>query len=288
MNFKTLTFNALPVLLCLLATTSITPVAMAQTETTPSSATSSAPLEISADKTLEWHRNTKQYIARGKAVAQQGDTTIAAETLTANYRETAEKSMDIYRLIAEENVILTSGINTAYGDHATYDIDTGMAVLTGNNLRMQSPEQTVTATDKFEYDMNAGRLSAIGKAKVVRGKDTLEAPTMSAFFASNTGADSSRKLERMEANGGVKITTPTEILTGDSGTYNAATNTATVIGNVRITRDQNVLEGDRATVNLTTNVSTLSASPKTTGGDGRVRGVFYPDQQKNKAEATQP
>ena len=247
----------------------------------------SEPLEITADKTLEWHRNDQRYIARGKAVAQQGDTTIAAETLTADYRETATKSMDIYRLLADENVTITSGINTAYGDHATYDVDSGMAILTGNNLRMTSPEQTVTATENFEYDVNGGRLSAIGNAKLVRGEDIIEAPKMSAFFADqNQSATSARKLERMSAEGGVKITTPTEILTGDRAEYNAATNTATVIGNVKITRDQNILEGDRASVNLTTNISTLSATSTASGGDGRVRGVFYPEQNNPPAQQT--
>lgn len=253
-----------------------TPVAFAQ------GGNSSEPLEISADKTLEWHRNDKRYIAKGKAVAQQGDTTITAETLTADYREANGKDMDIYRLTAEQDVTITSGINIAYGNHAVYDVDSGMATLTGGDLRMTSPEQTVTATDKFEYDVNGGRLSAMGNAKLVRGEDVLEAPTMSAFFAAQSADEQkSRKLERMEATGGIKITTPTEILTGDRGDYDAATNVATVTGNVKITRGQNILEGEKATVNLTTNVSTLTGNTVQKGSDGRVRGVFYPDDKTN-------
>lgn len=259
------------------------PAAMAQTSN------SSEPLEISADKTLEWHRNDKRYIAKGKAVAQQGDTTIAAETLTADYREANGKDMDIYRLTAETDVAITSGINTAYGNHAVYDVDSGMATLTGGDLRMTSPEQTVTATDKFEYDVNGGRLSAMGNAKLVRGEDILEAPSMSAFFAAQSAdGEQSRKLERMEATGGITITTPTEILTGDRGDYDAATNIATVTGNVKITRGQNILEGEKATVNLTTNVSTLTGNTVQKGSDGRVRGVFYPDDQTNEKAETAP
>ncbi len=243
------------------------------------------PLEITADQTLEWHRDTKQYIARGNVIARQGDVTIMAETLTADYRETSASAFEIYRLTADQNVKISSRGNIAYGQKAVYEVDRGVAVMTGNNLRLTSPDQSVTAKESFEYWVTEGRLTARGNAHVVRLEDTLDADTVSAIFTEDkTGT---RQLKNLTADGNVRITTPTETLTGSKGRYDAASNTASINGNVKIARGPNILEGDSAEVNLTTNVSKMKGS--TAGGsDGRVRGIFYPGSDANKAIQTQP
>ncbi len=297
-------------LLTLLLLTCTTP-ALAQ------STTAEKPLEITAEQTLEWHRNQKQYIARGKAEAKQGLTQINAETLTADYHETAKSNFDIYRMTALENVVITSQGNQAFGDKAVYEVGSGIATMTGKALKMTAPGQTISARDKFEYDVNAGRLSAYGEVLITRGNDKIQADKASAFFAQdgspeskqenkqdNTGAATAtttsttasspmggRKLERFEGEGHVVVTTPTEILKGDRGVYHADTNVAEVTGNVKIIRGPNVLEGSRAEINLTTNVSkmfgnTTGTAPATTpGGKGRVKGVFYPGSSKEGAAA---
>lgn len=250
------------------------------------------PLEITADQTLEWHRTDKKYIARGKAEAKQGLTTINAETLTADYRESEKSNFDIYRMTADNNVVITSQGNQAFGDKAVYELDTGIATMTGEALKMTAPDQTITARDKFEYAVNEGRLSAYGDVLIIRGEDKIQADKASAFFAQNnqpasasapnSSALGGRKLERFEGEGHVIVTTPTEILTGDRGVYNAATNIAEVTGNVKITRGPNVLEGTRAEIDLTTNVSKMFGNTTTSG---RVKGVFYPGSTKTEQPA---
>ncbi|MCB1556941.1 MAG: ostA-like family protein [Alphaproteobacteria bacterium] len=235
---------------------------------------SEKPLEISAQDTLEWHRDTQQYIARGAVIAQQGSMTLRADVLTADYRETAEKNFDIYRLTAAGHVVISSPDMSAFGDKAVYDVDGGVAVVTGDALRMTSPDQTVTARDSFEYWVNEGKLTALGGAKVVRGTDTITADRMAALFSK--GPDGKDALKRLEANDNVVITTPTEVLSGDRATYDAQTDTAELIGKVKIARGPNTLEGQRATVNLTTNVSMMHGGAPDGTGDTRVRGVFYP------------
>jgi len=251
------------------------------------------PLEITADQTLEWHRTDKKYIARGKAEAKQGLTQINADMLTADYRETEKSNFDIYRMTADNNVVITSQGNQAFGDKAVYELDTGIATMTGEALKMTAPDQTITARDKFEYAVDQGRLSAYGDVIILRGEDKIQADKASAFFAQDnrpataTPAPASsspmggRKLERFEGEGNVIVTTPTEVLTGDRGVYNAATNIAEVTGNVKITRGPNVLEGTRAEIDLTTNVSKMFGNATTTSPtSGRVKGVFYPGSTK--------
>ncbi len=257
------------------------------------------PLEITADQTLEWHRNDKKYIARGKAEAKQGATQINADLLTADYRESQKSNFDIYRMSAEGNVVITSQGNQAFGDRAVYELDSGVATMTGKELKMTAPDQTLIARDKFEYAVPEGRLSAYGDVIIIRGEDKIQADKASAFFAQDgatttTNASSpmgGRKLERFEGEGHVIVTTPTEVLTGDRGVYNAATNMAEVTGNVKITRGPNVLEGTRAEINLTTNVSrmfgdTTTTSPHSTQGSGRVKGVFYPGSTARQTETS--
>lgn len=260
------------------------------------------PLEITADQTLEWHRNNKQYIARGRAEAKQGLSQINADTLTADYRESAKSNFDIYRMTAVENVVITSQGNQAYGDKAVYEVESGIATMTGKALKMTAPDQTITARDKFEYDVNAGRLSAYGDVIILRGTDKIQADKASAFFAQSaseqaapaegsTATSSSplggRKLERFEGEGNVVVTTPTEVLKGDRGVYHANTNVAEVTGNVKIIRGPNILEGNRAEINLTTNVSKMfgNATTTSTTGKGRVKGVFYPGSTDSKNPA---
>lgn len=243
----------------------------------PSWAYAQQPVEITAIRTLEWNRAEHQFTARGDVVAKQGDVAVYADTLTADYRETAGSSIDIYRLTATGNVRLENNDgSTAYGDQAVYTMDDGRALLTGGNLRIVSPARTITATDRMEYLTQQGEASAHGNAKMVQDDNTIAANSLKAFFAQ--ADNGSRSLSRAEANGNVVVTTPAEKLTGNKATYTAAGNNAEVTGNVRITRGPNVLEGARATVNLTTSVSTLHGGKASPTGDSRVRGVFYPEK----------
>lgn len=249
----------------------------------PAVAQNKEPIEITADKTLEWHRTELQYVANGNAIVKQGGTTIKGDRITADYRSSAKSDMDIYRLTASGNVSIDDKGNVATGEKLVYDIDTGIATMTGQALTMTSPEQTVTATEKFEYTVNQGMIKAIGNAKVVRGTDTLHSDIITAFLVEDEQGQNS--LDRLEGDGNVKIVTPTEMLTGHRGIYNAKSNTATVTGAVKITRDQNVLTGERAEIDLTTSISRLfGASIEDGQTGGRVRGVFYPGESK-KAES---
>lgn len=246
----------------------------------PSSTNANEPIEITADGSLEWHRNDSSFIATKNALAKQGDVSLAAEKLIADYKDGNGSKFEIWRVRANESVRIQSRDTQAFGDQANYDISTGYAELTGNDLKLVSPDQTVTARDKFEYWTNEGRLVAIGDASLTRVNEkgetnTLKADTLTAFMKDN--AQGKRVLDRLEATGNVVIITPTETLSGQKGIYNASTNMAEITGNVQIKRGPNILEGTKADVNLTTNVSRMFG-----GGNAktRVRGVFYPNSEK--------
>lgn len=233
---------------------------------------SKEPVEISAGKTLEWHQKDKQYVAEGEVEAKQGEVTILAEKLVADYHDDGgEGNVDIWQLTATENVRINNTDTTATGDKAVYDVETGQATLTGNDLKLTTPEQVITASERMEYNSNKGVAKAIGNAKIIQGDDTLSASTITANFSKDVNGK--QELNNATASGGVTIKTPDETLTGNTGFYNAKNNTAEVKGNVKIMRGPNTLEGARAELNMTTNISKMFAEPES---GKRVKGVFFP------------
>lgn len=233
------------------------------------------PLEITADESLEWHRNAFYFKAKTNVRAVQGDTTLYSDLLTAKYRDGKKGGMDIYAVHADGSVKIISQQSKAYGDKAVYSIDKGFAVMTGRNLKLVSEDQVVTARDKFQYWVNAGRLEAIGKAVAVRGGDKVEADKLIAIFTQ--GQSGKRVLKTLEAIGNVVITTETEVLHGERAIYSADTNIAELHENVKITRGPNVLEGTKAQVDLDTNISKIFGGSE---NGGQVRGVFYPGSEE--------
>ena len=268
-----------------------------------------APVEIFADKTLEWDRAKKTYTARGNAVARQGGMQVKSNTLTAHYAEgdskaagaTAGMGAEITKLSADGTVEISSPPYTAHGDTAVYDITTGIATLTGSDLKIETPSENLTAQSRIEFDTAKNRLSAVGDATAVRGTDSLKSDKLDAFF--KPGADGKIALDRILADNAVTIKTARETVTGDSGIYDVTAGKATLRGRVRILQGENWLEGTRAEIDLKTGISKLFAdgkalpgrtslivdgverAPIAPVGDGRVRGVFYPKKKTPDAAA---
>lgn len=143
-------------------------LSMAQDFNTSPAENEDAPIEISADGALEWHRQDKQYIARGNAMATQQDKTIKADILTANYESSEENDTQITNIIAEGNVIITTATDTAYGDRGDYDVTKEIVTLTGDvkvlrDKNVLNGKKAVvnlkTGVSKMLGDSNGGRVT---------------------------------------------------------------------------------------------------------------------------------
>jgi len=242
---------------------------------TPLSGGSDEPIEISAQESLEWLQNKKQYKAIGSVIVTQGDLSLNADEIIADYDETAGDNLNITFITATGNVILNDVDNKAYGDKITYNLQTGDIILTGENVRLVAPEQTITARDQMTYNTEKGTAKAIGNATIKTAKETLKANTITANFSKDNQTNK-QILDNAVAKGGVTISTTDETITGNNGVYNAKNNTAEINGNVKIKRGPNSLEGNRARVNLSTNVSQMFGD-KNSGK--RVKGVFFPKSE---------
>lgn len=234
------------------------------------------PVTVEAENGIEWLRDARQYIARGNARATQGEVTVLADTLIASYREAADGSTEIFQLEADGNVRIASPTETAYGDRAVYDLDSQRMRLTGQDLRLVSAEDTVTARERIDYFQQKKMAVAVGDAIAKRDDRTIRADTLTARFAEDKSGK--QQLVRVDADGNVVITTPNEIARSRQAVYTVATETAVLVGDVKITQGRNQLNGQRAEVNLRTGVSRLLAGK---GGDGRVKGIFVPQEGRS-------
>ncbi len=235
----------------------------------------SDPIHIEASEGIEWQRNNKVYIARGEARASQGGVTVEADELVAYYRSTSSGSDEIYRIDANGNVRILSDTEVATSDKAVYDVVKGVLIMTGQQVRLVTAQDTIIARDSLEYYEDRQLAIARGDALAIRGDRRVRADTLKAHFTAKQGPARSSELERIEAVGNVHISTETDIVTAERGDYRLNEGLATVTGDVRITRGETQLNGDRAEVNLNTGQSRLITKP----GE-RVRGIFLPTVQR--------
>jgi len=276
------------------------------------------PIEVTSRDGMEWRQNEQEVIASGAARAVRGDVTVTADRLTARYRRkaapTAAASVaaatpapapvpgapgpaadtgnnEIYRLEADGHVHIFTPTDLAVGDHAVYDIDQAVLLMTGADMKLTTPQQVMTARDTMEYWSQKHMAVGRGLATVTTSDgrrlagDTLvgyttppDAPGATPAAAkpsARPGADplaASGKLQRIEGFGNVEVRTATETIRGARGVYVADTGIARLAGDVRITRGQSQLNGDEALVNMRTGISTLSRDP-----GKRVEGLVVPN-----------
>lgn len=92
--------------------------------------------------------------------------------------------------------------------------------------------------------------------------------------------DPAQRIRRLEALGGVIITSKDQKATGDSGVFDMPTNTATITGNVIITQGPNIMRAEKLIVDLKTGYSRMEAGTK--DGRARVQGLFVPSSIDKK------
>jgi lipopolysaccharide export system protein LptA len=234
------------------------------------------PLEIVADDGIEWRKEAKVYIARGKARAKQGDVAVHADVLKAYYRNTTGGGAQIWRIDGDGDVRIVSPTQTAYGDKAVYDVTQGVLVLTGK-VRMVTKTDKIVARDSLEYWEKRGLVVARGNAVASRGDTRLRADILTARF--ETGKNGKTRMTRIDAFDNVLVSTASEIATGNQGVYNVETGIAVLSGSVKITRGKNQLRGAYAEINLNTGVSRLFG-----GGNQGVTGYLAPQELKKQVK----
>lgn len=279
----------------------------AQKEKTSTKDSKNNPKETSQN--TEPHQNTppQEHPPQSLSTENSPNNNVPPNTPNNNAQNTHQNHPDsgqneIYRLEAEGHVHIFTKTDQAWSDKAVYDIDNAVLVMTGNHLRLTTPQDVLTARDMLEYYTQKHMAIGRGNATITTtdhrqiradvlvsygsiSNNTSNNNKNNTPSTQNVAQTSNRsrtknnanntnnapnKLEKVTAFGHIWLRTPTEIVTGDRGIYIPDTGLARVVGNVHITRGANQIEGGAALVNLKTGTATITGK--------RVSGLVVPNK----------
>jgi lipopolysaccharide export system protein LptA len=161
-------------------------------------------------------------------------------------------------------------------------------------------------SDRLDVDQTAKTAIFEGKVDAIQGDihlradrlkvyyDTIDTPQTAAAApaTSSTPAASSQtepqaaaagdptdpsgggKIRRMDVDGHVFVSSPTETASGEKGVYDADTGKIILTGDVILTRSGNVIRGTKLAIDVDSGKSTIES--KSSAGGGRVKGLFAP------------
>ncbi len=141
--------------------------------------------------------------------------------------------------------------------------------ITADRLEVVQPDRVATFTGSVDAVQGEMVLSA-DQLRVHYNKDGQDAAPPGAGGGS---------IRRIEAEGNVFLSSPTQTAQGKTGVYDVASGQVTLEGSVVLTQGDDVIRGDRLEVDLASGHSrVLAAAPSGAGGAApqRVRALFMP------------
>ncbi len=121
----------------------------------------SAAVEVSAD-TLSVDQATGKAVFSGNVVIGQGDLRVSAGSVEVIY---ADDTGDIASLIASDGVTFVTATEAAEAQSATYDLQAGTLLLTGNVLLTQGPN--ALSAETMTINVADGTASMEGRVRTV-------------------------------------------------------------------------------------------------------------------------
>ena len=160
------------------------------------------------------------------------------------------------------------------------------AMLGAGFAQAQSGVSALKGHDsKAPIDVDAARLEAqdradraifSGNVVVRQGSLTLRTARLTLAYANTNGID----INRIDASGGVVITSPSETARGDFAVYDLNNRLLTMVGNVRLERNGSYLNGGRLTLNLDNGRAVMDGGLRGINqSGGRVTGRFTVPQR---------
>jgi lipopolysaccharide export system protein LptA len=140
-------------------------------------------------------------------------------------------------------------------------------------------------SETLEVYQNEQKAIFIGNVVAKQGDSTLRSARLTVFYdnASSGGKGSAptqaSSIKKLEATGGVVVTSADQKATGASGVFDMASNTATLTGDVVLTQGPNVIRGKTLVVDLKTGLARVV---------GGTSGLFVPSHDQQVPGAAKP
>jgi lipopolysaccharide export system protein LptA len=107
---------------------------------------------ITAEQQLEYWEIKQMAVARGDAVIKRPDRTMYADVLASHFSRDAEGNTTVNRVDAYDDVKIVTATDTITADRGVYNVDTGIATLTGSVVLLRA-DNTLSGC-KAIVDMN--------------------------------------------------------------------------------------------------------------------------------------
>ena len=117
-----------------------------------------------------------------------------------------------------------------------------------------------------------------GEVRAIQGEMRLTADELVVHYRQGVDVVES-SISRIDAQGRVFFSTPSETAQGNQGVYDVDDGVITLIGSVVLTRGENVIRGERLVLDLETGQSVIESGTSASGSTERVKGVFFPKTQ---------
>jgi lipopolysaccharide export system protein LptA len=158
-----------------------------------------------------------------------------------------------------------------------------LAIGTGNSIAQNAEGPIQVSANEIDVQPQNNFATFTGNAEVIQDGTALRAEKFKVYYQNNGAGSSGGKIEKVISEGETFYVSATEKARGDKAVFDASTNILVFSGNVILTQGQNVLTGDELRVNTKTKQSIMKSS------NGRVKGVFFPNQPNpTKATTTKP
>lgn len=109
---------------------------------------------LSASKQLEYWEVKRFAVARGNAVATRDNKQVFADTLVAHMKPDDKGHTQVYRVDAYDNVRIRTDRETATGDRGVYNVESGVATLTGKVKLVRDDNELLGC--RAEVNLNTG------------------------------------------------------------------------------------------------------------------------------------
>ncbi|MDQ3079837.1 MAG: OstA family protein [Pseudomonadota bacterium] len=130
--------------------------------------------------------------------------------------------------------------------------------------------------DRIEVQERADRAVFAGNVKARQGNLTLATARLTLAYTSGNGI----QIRRLDASGGVVVTSPSETARGNFAVYDLDRKLITLIGNVRLARQGSTINGSRLLIDLNTGRAVMDGGAPGVGqSGGRVTGHFTVPQK---------
>jgi lipopolysaccharide export system protein LptA len=115
---------------------------------------------LTAEGSFEFWTKRNVLVARGGALAVDGERQVRADSMTGYFRKNDEGRLDLFQVEASGNVRISGKGGTVRGSKAIYDLDKGIATLTGG-VRITKGQAQLNG-DRAEVNLRTGVARLLG------------------------------------------------------------------------------------------------------------------------------